>query len=58
MDVTEDRPRTPEPPRPAHYVAVALELSMVVVFAANRSVTGLVLCAAYLWFSATLALFR
>jgi hypothetical protein len=58
VHATKDRPHAPEPPRLSHLLAVALELSMVVVFAANRSAVGLVLCAAYLWFSATLALFR
>ena len=54
-----DRPKEPRPPpRVGHLLAVLLELSMVAVFAAEHSITGLCLALAYSWFSATWALFR
>lgn len=47
----------PEPPDFGMLIAVLLELSIVATFVANRSVLGLVLCAGYVWFSATWAFF-
>lgn len=53
LDESEPRP----PPRLSHLIAVLLELSMVTVFGVHHSWVGLLLALAYLWFSATLALF-
>lgn len=53
MDDAADRPETPKPPHLGLVVAVMLELAMVADFAAHRSWFGLLLCAAYAWFSAT-----
>lgn len=52
----EDRPDAPKPPSGSHLIAVLLEISMVNVFIAHRSILGLALAAAYAWFSATWAL--
>jgi hypothetical protein len=48
--------KPPPSPRPGMFVAVALELGLVMVLAYEHSVVGLLLCAAYSWFSATWAL--
>jgi hypothetical protein len=58
MDLAEDRPKTPKPPRLGLIVAVMLEISVVATFTVHHSVVGLLLCAAYAWFSATWALFQ
>ncbi len=50
---SEDRPNTPEPPGLGMIVAVCLELCIVATFTVNHSIAGLLLCAAYAWFSAT-----
>jgi len=55
-ELVQDKPRAPRP-RPGLLIAVALEIGMVSTFAAEHSVTGLLLAAAYCWFSATWALF-
>ena len=52
---TSDRPEVPKPPSVPHMLAVALELAIVGTFIANRSIIGLALCFAYVWFSATWA---
>jgi hypothetical protein len=49
--------RKTKPPRVGPVVAVALELGILGVFAVDRSVVGLLLCAGYAWFSATWSLF-
>lgn len=54
----EDIEPTPEPPSIGHIIAVILELSIVATFIVHRSAIGLILCVAYLYFSATRALFK
>lgn len=55
-DVIErERDREPRGPRWGHALAIALELSIVAVLAAEHSWLGLVLCALYFYFSATCA---
>jgi hypothetical protein len=57
LDTTIDKPRSPRPPPTVqHVVAVCLELGVFATFACERSIVGLVLCAAYFWFSATWSL--
>lgn len=56
-DTTRDRVEPPKPPSYRHLLAVALELSIVATFAAEKSYVGLSLCIAYAWFSATWAAF-
>lgn len=49
----------PRGPRIGMLVAIALELAIIAVLAGHRAWEGLVLAAAYAWFSATFAaLFR
>jgi len=48
---------TPKPPSKGMLIAATLECCMLATFAYNRSVVGVVLWAAYAWFSATWALF-
>lgn len=48
-----DRLQPPKGPRLGMMIAVALELSITVTFASLKSWFGLLLCVAYLWFSAT-----
>jgi len=53
--LADERTKTPKPPRPSMVIAVALELSMLVTFIVHRSIAGVVLWLAYLYFSATWA---
>ncbi len=57
MELAEDRPKTPKPPRPGHLLAAALEISIGVTLTVHHSVVGLLLCGGYAWFSATWSLF-
>ena len=54
--VEDNQPDPPKLPDPRFALAVALELSIVVTFVAERSVIGLLLCVAYAYFSATWAM--
>jgi hypothetical protein len=56
-ELVQDRPSKRKPPRIGPVIAVALELAILGTFAVQRSVGGLLLCAAYAWFSATWAMF-
>ena len=50
--------RQPPPPLTLHHLlAVVLELLMLASFVQGRSVAGIILWVAYLWFSATWAAF-
>jgi hypothetical protein len=51
------RPKVPEPPSTDHRIAVALEITMLIVFIGNHSLLGVVLSGAYAYYSATWALF-
>lgn len=55
--LADDKPKVPKPPRLSLLLAIALELAIVVTFATERSIVGLLLCAAYAWFSATWSAF-
>lgn len=48
----------PKLPKFSFILAVAIELAIALTFIYERSILGVVLCIAYFWFSATLAMIR